>query len=117
MPAPTLPFVTSNRDRGDRQALPRSEVPLHCKIASHTAHMKESFLLASNALADVLLRTAAPSDCEDLRAWKNEHRRFFFFQEIITAERQRQWFEGYQARADDFMFVVLERGEAVGCMG
>src|SRR4051794_21245168 len=79
--------------------------------------MNESFLLESPALDGVSLRTIAPSDCEDLRSWKNHHRRYFFFQESISPEKQRQWFAEYQARSDDFMFMVLERGETVGCMG
>jgi RimJ/RimL family protein N-acetyltransferase len=78
--------------------------------------MNESFLLESPALAEVSLRTAAPSDCEDLRAWKNDHRQYFFFQDIITPEMQQKWFAAYQDRPDDFMFMVLDRGQAVGCM-
>jgi ribosomal protein S18 acetylase RimI-like enzyme len=78
--------------------------------------MNESFLLESPDLAEVSLRTAGPSDCEDLRRWKNDNRQYFFFQELITPERQRAWFDGYCGRADDWMFMVLDRGQAVGCM-
>jgi RimJ/RimL family protein N-acetyltransferase len=79
--------------------------------------MNESFLLESPALAGVSLRTAAVSDGENLRTWKNANRQYFFFQELITPDRQRQWFEGYLARPEDFMFMVLHRGEVAGCMG
>jgi RimJ/RimL family protein N-acetyltransferase len=79
--------------------------------------VNESFLLESPAVAEVSLRTAAPSDCEDLRTWKNDNRQYFFFQDIISPEMQRRWFAGYQGRPDDFMFMVLDRGQAVGCMG
>ena len=79
--------------------------------------MKESFLLVSDAFPGVSLRTAAISDCEDLRAWKNSHRGSFFFQKIITADAQRQWFDGYLERPDDWMFVVLANTNPVGCMG
>jgi RimJ/RimL family protein N-acetyltransferase len=79
--------------------------------------MKESFLLVSDAFPDISLRTAAPSDCEDLRTWKNDHRQFFFFKDVITPEAQRRWFRGYEARPDDWMFMVLDGGQAIGCMG
>jgi RimJ/RimL family protein N-acetyltransferase len=79
--------------------------------------MKESFLLASPDLAEVSLRTAALTDCEDLRTWKNDHRQYFFFKDVISPEGQRRWFEGYQARPDDWMFMVLDGDQPVGCMG
>jgi RimJ/RimL family protein N-acetyltransferase len=79
--------------------------------------MKDSFLLLSDALPGVSLRTAALSDCEHLRLWKNAHRGSFFFREIITADGQRAWFEGYLERPDDWMFVVLVGDEPIGCMG
>lgn len=79
--------------------------------------MKESFQLLSNDLPGVSLRTAAASDCEDLRTWKNDHRASFFSQDLITPEGQGRWFEGYLARADDWMFMVVDGAETVGCMG
>jgi glucose/arabinose dehydrogenase len=79
--------------------------------------MNEPFVIESPAIAEVTLRTAMPSDCEDLRTWKNDHRQYFFFQDVISPEMQQKWFAGYQARPDDFMFMVLDRGQAAGCMG
>jgi RimJ/RimL family protein N-acetyltransferase len=79
--------------------------------------MRDSFLLLSNAVPGVSLRTAMIFDCDDLRAWKNAHRMFFFFQDVITAEGQRRWFEAYLQRPDDWMFVVRAVDESVGCMG
>jgi RimJ/RimL family protein N-acetyltransferase len=79
--------------------------------------MKETFVLLSDELPAVSLRTARLSDCENLRTWKNGHRGSFFFQEPITAEGQREWFAGYLSRPDDWMFVVLVGDEPVGCMG
>lgn len=55
--------------------------------------------------------------CERLRAWKNAHRRFFFFQDVITEAAQRAWFEGYRQRPDDYMFIVQAGDEPIGCMG
>ena len=66
---------------------------------------------------DVTLCTITPADLENLREWKNTHRSSFFYQEIITSEQQAQWFQGYLARAHDYMFVVQCTDESVGCMG
>jgi RimJ/RimL family protein N-acetyltransferase len=79
--------------------------------------MNDSFVLTSPDLAGVALRTAAPADCEDLRRWKNEHREAFFTRELITPEGQRRWFAGYLERPQDWMFLVLDGGDCVGCMG
>jgi ribosomal protein S18 acetylase RimI-like enzyme len=79
--------------------------------------MKESFLLVSEALPGIALRSAGPADCDDLRAWKNDNRRYFGSRELISAEGQRQWFAGYLRRPDDWMFMVLEGARSIGCMG
>lgn len=79
--------------------------------------MNERFLLTSDALPGVALRTAVVTDCEDLRAWKNDHRASFFSQDLITPEGQRRWFGGYLERPDDWMFMILDGDQAVGCMG
>ncbi|HXU83037.1 MAG TPA: GNAT family N-acetyltransferase [Polyangia bacterium] len=79
--------------------------------------MNESFLLVSDALPGISLRSAAPSDCDDLRAWKNENRQYFFFRDLISADGQRQWFAGYRQRPDDWMFMVLDQDRSIGCMG
>ena len=63
------------------------------------------------------LRTANEADLENLRHWKNENREFFFFKNEIMPEQQFEWFNAYQCRSEDFMFLVIVDGEAVGCMG
>lgn len=63
------------------------------------------------------IRTIALADLENLRAWKNAHRMFFFHQEEIQPIQQERWFAGYVQRADDYMFIVEVEGRAVGCMG
>ncbi len=92
-------------------------VALHYCFTRHHQNMKDSFLLISEALPEVKLRTAAILDCERLRAWKNAHRDSFFFRDMIKAEGQRAWFEGYLERADDWMFLILVGSEPIGCMG
>ena len=79
--------------------------------------MRDLFLLSSDAILRLQLRTIDPSDCERLRQWKNANRRSFFFQEIIEPEEQRRWYEGYGDRPEDFMFVVEAAGDSIGCMG
>jgi RimJ/RimL family protein N-acetyltransferase len=63
------------------------------------------------------LRTANEVDLPNLRQWKNEQREFFFFKGEISPEQQREWFRAYQARGDDYMFIVRVDETAIGCMG
>lgn len=79
--------------------------------------MRGALVLQAPSVPGLRLRSAEREDAERLRAWKNAHRRYFFFQDEISAEAQRRWIEGYLARADDFMFIVELDGRPVGCMG
>ena len=81
--------------------------------------MRDSFIVTSNDLPGVSLRTAGADDCEDLRTWKNSNRQSFFHTDPISPEQQRAWFEGYLGRPDDWMFMVEASGDraAIGCMG
>lgn len=71
------------------------------------------------------LREVMISDMENLRCWKNNNRKSFFYQEEISPEQQEKWFEGYLGRPFDRMFVVEENTgtdlepsrRAIGCMG
>ena len=65
----------------------------------------------------VWLRSADARDLENLRNWKNRDREFFFHTDEISAEHQEKWFQAYQARADDFMFIILAGETPAGCMG
>lgn len=78
--------------------------------------MKDPFILHSRPLAISLL-TISRLDCDDLRQWKNANRFSFFFQELITPEQQELWFNQYELRQDDVMFMVVESKERIGCMG
>ena len=79
--------------------------------------MNRSLTLTSRVEPRVSLRAAAPGDLDDLRAWKNANKAGFFFQGDITPEMQKEWYAGYLARPDDFMFVVERDGAKIGCMG
>ena len=78
--------------------------------------MHHSFSLHTNS-KDILLRSIRPSDLENLRSWKNENRKSFFFQEVISPIMQNMWFEGYLNRSDDYMFIVQSPQYEIGCMG
>lgn len=79
--------------------------------------MNRPLTLVSRAEPNMRLRAAGPGDLDRLRVWKNANKPGFFFQGEITPEMQAQWFEGYRARPDDYMFVVERAGAPVGCMG
>lgn len=77
--------------------------------------MDRHFILRSDGVA-ACLRTVAASDCENLRTWKNAHRHAFFYQDLISPEEQRRWFQAYRKRLDDHMFIVVLKAD-IGCMG
>jgi len=62
------------------------------------------------------LRAADAADIEALRVWKNANKSVFFFKDEITVEMQKKWFEAYQRRPKDFMFLVEKDGKKIGCM-
>jgi RimJ/RimL family protein N-acetyltransferase len=66
---------------------------------------------------DLRLRSIVEDDLETLRLWKNAHRQFFFFQEVIVPEQQRFWFQQFRTREHDYMFMVRYRTVDIGCMG
>jgi hypothetical protein len=63
------------------------------------------------------LRLSGIDDQELLRSWRNANTSRFYHQEIVSPEGQRQWFEAYLARPDDYLFMVMEGDHAVGCIG
>jgi len=65
----------------------------------------------------VVVRSIDAQDLELLRVWKNANRFSFFFKDVISPEMQARWYEGYATRPDDFMLMVEQRGERVGCIG
>lgn len=88
--------------------------------------MTKSILkIASGDFPNLVLREITVSDMENLRCWKNNNRKSFFYQEEILPEQQEKWFKGYLDRPYDYMFIVEENVEtaseppehAIGCMG
>lgn len=79
--------------------------------------MKPLVALQSPVNPDVSIRSIIESDIEILRQWKNDHRGFFFFQSLISPEAQKVWFNDFQKRKNDHMFIVEVAGDPVGCLG
>lgn len=77
--------------------------------------MNRKIQITTKAYPDIRLRAIALSDQEELRNWKNTNRTSFFYQEMIQPDQQRKWFEGYLDRDNDYMFLVEEMTESVGC--
>ena len=66
---------------------------------------------------ELIIRTADRDDIEYLRLWKNAYRAFFHHKELISREQQKSWFDNYQTREDDYIFIVCYQGAPVGCIG
>lgn len=80
--------------------------------------LEQEVELKDGGLGCVSLATANIDDIDALRHWKNNARASFFCQAIITIESQIQWFAEYQARANDFIFIVrLDNSFVIGCVG
>jgi hypothetical protein len=63
------------------------------------------------------LRPVCEDDLEVLREQKNRNREFFFFQGEISPAMQKEWFRAFEARDDDWMFIIEVDREACGCIG
>ena len=74
-------------------------------------------MLKVEGVSGFLLRPITTKDLENLRHWKNEHRESFFHKDKISSEQQRKWFDEYQKRHHDFMFITELYGQAFGCIG
>lgn len=65
----------------------------------------------------LIIRLIKIKNIETLRNWKNQNKKFFFTKKIITISNQKKWFQSYNMRIYDFMFIVSFKGENFGCMG
>lgn len=62
------------------------------------------------------LRLVEERDLETTLSWRNrnEARVWFKSTNLITFEQHLAWFRGYQAKDDDFLFVIEVNGKLVG---
>jgi len=56
-------------------------------------------------------------DLHKLMEWKNMNKGAFFFKGVITFEMQKKWFDEYQRKANDFMFIIVVDTKDIGCIG
>lgn len=78
--------------------------------------MKEIMTLQNPDYPEIILRSIDAADLENLRTWKNAHRNAFFYREIITADAQKRWYDGYLEREHDYMFVIRHNSLPIGCI-
>lgn len=60
---------------------------------------------------DVRLDQLTAKDCEMVRQWRNaEHiRRHMFYQEVITPEAQKSWFDSLRPEADFYYVITADK--------
>jgi RimJ/RimL family protein N-acetyltransferase len=65
--------------------------------------------ISPTSFGNVQLRLLELDDLPHTLAWRNQDdvRKWFKFNGTVTAEQHLAWFEKYQAKADDFVFVAL----------
>lgn len=65
---------------------------------------------------DIKLQPLSEELIETLRQWRNENRKYFVSQEIITPEMQKKWYEKYRKNPDDTIYIVFYQGKPVGAL-
>ena len=55
---------------------------------------------------NVRLRLLQRADIEILRRWRNSDRDKFIYSKLISPEDQKKWFEGYQEKENDLLFII-----------
>lgn len=76
--------------------------------------MKPSLRSTSDEIVEI--RLLGPADLQATLSWRNrdENRRWFINSNIIEWDSHAKWFESYQKKSDDFVFVIESDGELVG---
>ena len=83
--------------------------------------MKKDFVLKIFDDDSFRLRCILEEDIEELRQWKNNNVKSFFYQKIISPEQQKEWYKNYLERTEDFIFVAeiknKDEWQKFGCLG
>jgi RimJ/RimL family protein N-acetyltransferase len=79
--------------------------------------MKPVVTLQSDQPVPFVIRSITVDDIELLREWKNAHRKFFFYKEIITEEQQQAWYKRWSQEMQDHLFIVEVDKHSIGCIG
>lgn len=64
----------------------------------------------------IVLKSMAEEDIEKMRLLRNKNRLYFIHSEEITEEAQKQWYEAYLLRDDDYLFSVFYQEKWVGAV-
>lgn len=65
-----------------------------------------------------ILRNVGSSDLEKMMVWRNRFRKYFFNMEMLTKEKQSEWFERYLKDKSDKMFIIeTKKGLPIGMIG
>ncbi len=63
------------------------------------------------------IRTIRPEDLELLRNWRNANLSRFYDTMPVSGGGQQKWFENYLLRPQDYLFLVIDGIDAIGCLG
>ena len=79
--------------------------------------MDKKIIITDKENKKLILRSIYDKDLENMRRWKNENRRAFFYQKIINVKQQKAWFLNYLKDPFDYMFIIEYESLQVGCIG
>ena len=63
------------------------------------------------------VRSISEKDIETLRRWKNNHRKSFFYQGIISPKQQKAWYSKFVLDDNQQMFVCETVERLIACVG
>ena len=58
----------------------------------------------------IMLCPLESQDIEELKILRNKKRKYFLTQDEISADSQREWYERYLQKANDYMFKIVRKG-------
>lgn len=79
--------------------------------------MDKKIIIKDKENKKLILRSIDDKDLENMRRWKNENRRVFFYQKIINTKQQKAWFLNYLKDPFNHMFIIEYKALHIGCIG
>ena len=74
-------------------------------------NLKINFLFTNGR---IVLKSMVAEDIEKMRLLRNKNRLYFIHPEEITEEAQKQWYEAYLLKNDDYLFSVFYQEKWIG---
>ncbi len=65
---------------------------------------------------NVVLKPLTRNLLETLRIWRNQNRKYFIWQGIVTTTMQNKWWEKYKQNPTEKAYVIYYRGKPVGTL-